>query len=155
MRKKEKQVKDQQIINEMLNSAEICHISVSDEKAPYTFAVNYAYEEGKLYIHSAHEGRKIDLLKKNNNVCFNVEGHTSLVSAPKACGWTAKYRSIIGYGEIQISDDEDLKIKGMDLIMKKYGAEGKQVYAKGALKAMCILVLNIDSLEAKQSGSWE
>lgn len=154
MRRKENKLEDQQIIDEMLNSAEICHVSVVDNDVPYTFVVNYAYEKNKIYIHSATAGRKIELLKKNNKVCFNIEGHYEVVEAKKACAWTAKYRSIIGYGKITIEDDEQIKIKGLDLIMEKYGAEGKQEYAKGAVKAMCMLVLTIDELTAKQSGNW-
>lgn len=155
MRRKEKLLTDLQIINEMLDSAEICHVSVVDGKVPYTFAVNYAIEDGKIYIHSAPAGRKIELIKKNSKVCFNIEGHYEVVEAKKACAWTAKYRSIIGYGKVEILNDEAAKIKGLDLIMKKYGAEGKQDYAKGAVKNMAMLVITIDELTAKQSGSWD
>ena len=156
MRRKEKQLLDQQIINEMLNSAEICHISILDEDAPYTIAVNYAYEDRKIYIHSAKKGRKIELLQKHPKVCFNVVGYHSVASAEKACDWTAKYRSIIGYGNVSVVlDDEEITRKGLDLIMKKYGAEGKQEYGKHAVMATAMLVLDIDKMDAKQSGDWE
>lgn len=115
--------------------------------------MNYAYENGKIYFHSAIAGRKIDLIKTNNQVCFNIEGNYEIVKAQKACGWSAKYRSIIGYGSIRIEESEEIKIKGLDLIMKKYGAEGKQEYAIGALKNTAMIVISIDELSAKQSGN--
>jgi hypothetical protein len=56
--------------------------------------------------------------------------------------------------DIYLADDRESKISGLDVIMKKYGAEGDLNYDDALLGRMVILKLHINTLNAKQSGLW-
>jgi len=80
-----------------LNKAKICRLALSDNNKPYVIPMNFGFREDYLYLHSAHEGKKkIDILRKNNNVCFEVDMETELMTLEKACGCGMKYLSVIG-----------------------------------------------------------
>ena len=77
MRKADREVKDRNDVFEIVKKGRICHLCINDDVYPYIVPLNYGYEvigdELYLYFHSAMEGRKIDLLKKNNHVSFEIE----------------------------------------------------------------------------------
>lgn len=48
------------------------HLGCSNENQPFVFPVTYVYKDGYLYSHT-HEGTKIEILRKNPQVCLQVE----------------------------------------------------------------------------------
>ena len=154
MRRKDKEIKDSSIVENILSSAQICRIGFAENNTPYIVPVNYGYEANRLFIHSAKSGKKIELIRKNPNVCFEIELDPEIITGKKACDWTTKYQSIIGYGKIEILEDKAQKIKGLDTIMKQHAYKGKTEYKESLLDKMVILVIHIEKLTAKQSGKW-
>ncbi len=154
MRKQNQEIKDKKIIEDILRSAHICRLAMADGDVPYLLPFNYGYENNHIYIHSAPDGKKIELLQKNNTVCFEIEHAAELVKGDKACAWTTRYRSVIGYGEVEIITDDTQKNKGLDIIMAQHGASGLTDYEKRQVERMVILKLKISSLTGKQSSNW-
>jgi hypothetical protein len=134
--------------------AAICRIGLIDGDLPYIVPLNYGFSGNVLYFHSAPAGKKIDLLKQNNRVCFEIEQSNELVRNEQACNWTSRYRCVIGYGTVEIITDRDEKINGLDIIMKHYGNQGNNTYNDANLERMVILKLTIDRISGKQSGDW-
>jgi nitroimidazol reductase NimA-like FMN-containing flavoprotein (pyridoxamine 5'-phosphate oxidase superfamily) len=107
MRRINHEITDKKVREEILSKSVICRIGIIDEGAPYIVPLNYGYFNHAIYIHSAAEGKKIDLLKINNKVCFEIEYATEIIKKDVSCEWSTKYRSLIGYGTGEIiSDDE-------------------------------------------------
>lgn len=154
MRKSNQEIKDQAILDQILRNAIICRVAMMDGDVPYIVPFNYGYKEGCIYIHSALEGKKLNLLRLNNRVCFEVEDGVELVKGKKACSWTTKYRSVIGYGNIEILSDKKSKQKGLEVIMAQHGAPDLITFEPGNLKRMVILKLSITSLSGKQSSNF-
>ena len=94
------------------------------------------------------------ILKENNRVCFEIEHAYEIIRKDEPCQWTTKYRSVIGYGNVEIMVDAESKKKGMDIIMQKYGYRGQTDYNEGLLNRMVILQLKIEKVTGKQSGDW-
>ena len=117
MRKANQEIKDPAILEEVLKGSEICRIAMIDDMEPYVLAFNYGYHNHALYIHCAKAGRKIDILRKNSRVCFEVTGKAELVKEKKACKWATTYRSVVGYGSVDILTDFEEKRKGLEIIM--------------------------------------
>lgn len=156
MRRKDKEITDPEIIREILENTEICRLGLVDNEEAYIVPVNYAYMEGAIFIHSAMNGRKMEILRKNNKVTFEVEGKATIVAGSKACDWTTRYRSVMGKGIITIETDPLMKKHGLDLIMKKYGWNNKEPeYDEALMSRVCMLHLRIQSTSGKQSGNWE
>lgn len=155
MRRLDKQITDPEILNKILNESHICRLGLVENGEAYIVPVNFAHADGIIYIHSALAGRKIDIIRSNNRVSFEMELDNSLVTSDIPCGWTEKYRSIMGKGSIIIDNDINSKKHGLDLIMRKYGAKMELNYDEKILARMMILKLTIESYTGKQSGEWE
>jgi len=154
MRRTDKEITDQAIVREILVDSQICRLGLVDDGDAYIVPVNYAFRDGYIYIHSASEGRKIELLRKNPKVTFEIEYSSETVKGEVPCKWGTKYRSVIGKGTIEICDDAESKKNGFELIMRKYGGEFTPPYDESALAKVVILKLKPESLTAKQSGAW-
>lgn len=154
MRKQNQEIKDKKLLEEIVKGAQICRVAMTDGNRPYLLPFNYGYREGCIYIHSAQEGRKIDLLQQNNLVCFEIEDTVRIVKAEQACGWTTLYRSVVGYGSIEIISDDEGKRQGLEIIMAQHGAPELIVFEPGDLERMVILKLTISSMTGKHSGNW-
>ena len=79
--------------------------------------MNYGYRNGFIYFHSAPAGKKIELIKANCRVCFEIEHHYSVVKGEVACDWTSRFRSLMGTGTIEILTGNDDKKEALDIIM--------------------------------------
>ncbi len=155
MRKSNQEIKDPGILEEILSGARICRVAMTNGEMPYILPFNYGYRDGSIYIHSAPEGKKIDLLKQNNRVCFEVEDSTEIVKGEQACEWATRYRSVVGYGTIEILSDDKSKQSGLEVIMAQHGAPELVEFNPKNIKRMVILKLCITSLTGKQSSNWE
>jgi nitroimidazol reductase NimA-like FMN-containing flavoprotein (pyridoxamine 5'-phosphate oxidase superfamily) len=155
MRRKDKEITDQKIIRDILATAEVCRLAMVDNGEPYIVPLNYGYRDNALYIHSAAAGRKIDILKRNNTVCFEIETPSMIVKHPEPCHWGTKSRSLIGYGRVEIITDHQQKKKGLDIIMAHYGKTDRNVYDETQLDAVVLLKLSIERVTCKQLGDWD
>ena len=154
MRKKNQEITDKRILEEILAGSEICRIAMLDHDKPYILPFNYGYKDRFIYIHSAPEGKKIELLRKNNSVCFEIEQTAGIIKHEKPCKWATRYRSVVGYGAIEIITDHEEKKKGLDIIMEQYGRHQDLEYAISQVNNIVILKLNITELTGKQSDNW-
>jgi len=150
MRRKNKKITNPKIIQDILKTADTVRIAMIDGDEPYIVPLNYGYQNNALYIHCAKEGRKINILKTDPRVCFEIEGKSELVTGPDACDWTLKYQSLIGYGTVEILENKNEKIAGLDILMSQFGSK-KNSYHSKHVDAIVILKLTIESISGKQS----
>ncbi len=156
MRRDLQEIKDKSIIDKILSTSEICRLGFIDSDRAYILPFNYGYQDGFIYIHCAREGKKIDLIKKNNLVCIEIEHIARIEKYDKACKWATTYRSVIGYGKVKIITDYEQKRAGLDVIMKHNGANSSHDlnYEKSKVDQILILKIEITELTGKQSGNW-
>ena len=154
MRKANQEIKDKPVLEEILTSAKICRLGMIDNGLPYVIPFNFGYRENCLYIHSAPEGKKIDILRKNPLVCFEVEQQADIIEDDVACKWSTLYRSVVGYGNVEIVTDFEEKKRGLEIIMTQHGAKGKMEFNKKEVEFIVFLKVSITSLTGKQSGNW-
>jgi [ribosomal protein S5]-alanine N-acetyltransferase len=154
MRKKNQEITDKKIVEEIISESQICRIAMTDNGRPYLLPFNYGYRDNCIYIHSAPEGKKIDLLKKNNYVCFETEQKAVIIKQDQACNWATVYRSVMGYGTIEIITDSKEKQKGLEIIMAHNGAPDNIYFEKKQVDNIVILKLTIEEISGKQSNNW-
>ena len=154
MRKSKQEITSRQVLDEVLSGAEICRIAMMDGDRPYILPFNYGHRDGCIYIHAAPEGKKIDLIRNNNLVCFEIEHQVSIFKEGNACKWTTRYRSVVGYGHVDIITDDSGKQQGLEVIMAQHGAPELNIFEPKNMKNMVILKLTITSLTGKQSSNW-
>jgi len=73
MRRKDREITDNSEIEKIIGKAICCRIGLVDNDEPYIVPVCFGYERNTIYFHSALEGRKVELIKKNNKVCFEID----------------------------------------------------------------------------------
>jgi len=116
VRRQDKEIKDESVIRSILDKAKFCRIGFSDDNKPYIVPMNFGFKTNRLYLHSAREGRKIEIIRKNNNVCFEIDIKTELIKSELACDWDIRYLSVIGYGKAHLVNDSEEKRKSLDII---------------------------------------
>ncbi len=154
MRKANQEITEKSIIEEILKQAYICRLAMIDNGLPYILPFNFGYHENCIYIHSAPAGKKIDILKVNPLVCFEVEQKAEIITDEIACKWSTLYRSVVGYGNVEIVTDFEEKIRGLEIIMRQHGASGKLLFEIKEVEFIIILKLSISTMTGKQSGNW-
>lgn len=150
MRRQEREIRDEAEIQEILEKGLVCRLGLYDGQYPYVVPLNYGYRNGCMYFHCAREGKKTDILKKNGRVCIEVDIDFRIVQGETPCRWTAKYRSVIGFGRARIIDDEREKKAGLDVIMAHYGGQGGE-YDEKSLQRTCVIEVVIESMTGKKS----
>ena len=113
MRRKDREIEDIIEIESIINGSPVCRIALSENGLSYIIPVCFGYSNKSLYFHSANTGKKIDLIKKNNNVCFEFDIYEGLITNGNPCDWDVRYRSVIGYGKAFFIDIAQEKINAL------------------------------------------
>jgi uncharacterized protein len=151
MRRFDKEVNEE--VEEIIRKADVCRIAIANGDIPYIVTMNYGYTDiqgRRLYFHCANNGRKLEMIRKNNYVCFEMDIDHKLFKGEKACSWGMKYRSVVGYGNITIITEKEIKKRGLNCIMTHYGGEGDHLYDEKVLDKTTILQLDIKEISGKK-----
>lgn len=151
MRRKDKEIKDKDVIESIIKRATVCRIGLCENNVPYVVPLVFGYKDNCLYFHSVPEGKKIDLIKHNNNVCFELDTDLQLVKSETACSWDMKYYSVIGFGKAFLIDDPEEKRKALNIIMEHYSNNSHE-YPVNEINKVTIIKVKIDSMTGKKSG---
>ena len=118
-------------IIEFLNQESTGRIASVDENGfPQIIPMNFVFLENSIYMHSHVKGEKIDNIKRNSKVGFeidkNLEFLPSYFSDPDDASLADTfYISVVIKGEASLIEDNDEKILALNGLMKKYQPEGK------------------------------
>lgn len=151
MRRKDREVKDRSKIIEIIKRCEVCRIAINDEPTPYILPLNFGMEELEdkivLYFHGANEGKKYELIKRNNRVSFEMDCSHRLVTNPETGNCTMEYESVIGDGYIEIVND-DKKEHALNILMKQYHQEDF-TYNRNYIASTTVMKLVVDNMTGK------
>ena len=150
MRRKEKEITDIKEIEFIIQQSQVCRLALADEGLPYIVPLCFGYKNKMLYFHSAKEGQKIDILRRNHQVCFEFDIDARVRSGKTACAWGMGYKSVIGYGTASLVEDPEEKQKALDIIMRQY-SEGEFEYSAKNLAEMLVIKVVISAMTGKKS----
>ena len=151
LRREDKEIIDSEKIEEVIKKATVCRLGLVDRDEAYIVPVNFGYERNAVYFHSALEGRKIELIKKNNKVCFEIDTDVEVNKAEETCDWGMKYRSVIGAGRAHILETDEEKLRGLKVIMRQC-AGGEYGFSEEKWDSVLVVEIKIESITGKQSG---
>ncbi len=153
MRRKDREITDKAKITEIFNKCSCCRIGFYDNGEIYIIPMNYGYSDAGenyvLYFHGASEGCKIDLIKNNPAVGFEIDDSGEITCGKTPCGYSAKYKSITGNGVISFVEDKDEKYFGLNCIMQHYTGSGSWSFDSSALSSVSVFKLTVNSLSCK------
>lgn len=154
MRRKEREIAETSEVLTILHREQVARVALCDDGQPYIVPLSFAVHEGDegvvLYFHCALEGRKMALLKIDGRVAFEVDGACRILPGEEACDWSLAFESVVGEGLLSVVQDPAERVLGMDLIMAKYGFEGKPVYDPAVFQRTAILALSVTRMTGKR-----
>jgi len=154
------EIKDEKIIEELLDSVEYGTLAICADNKPYSLPLNFVKVGDAFYFHGAKRGKKVEILKQNTQVSFSVVQAYSMIQSyfsskdKLACPATQFFKSVIVDGVILFVEERDEKVMALTAFMKKLQPEGgykslsEDVYAK-TLDATMVYKLEIQQLRAK------
>lgn len=151
MRKSDREIRDYNEILRLLDECQTIRLALHDEPYPYVVPLSYGWEErdGKLfvYFHCAKEGKKLDLIAKNGNVCFEADCLAGYKSTGH--GVTADYRSLIAFGKAERVYGEEL-VRGLELLLKHCRIEGYSARECAAMDITAVVRITVDGITGKR-----
>ena len=155
MRRREKEIQNREVLEELLRNAPVCRLGLApgldtpDTSYPYVVPVHFVHAEGRIYIHSARKGRKIEMLKSNPRVCVEIDEFIWLKSADKACDYGTRFRSLMAFGRARIVEEAEDKLRALQMLMEKYSGRSFD-FSQRSIEGVAIIEIRIEELTGKQ-----
>ena len=141
---------EKEIIQYVLKNAKVTRIAMSINDEPYIVPMNYGYDKNCLYLHTGDFGKKIDILNQNNKICFEMDINHELVKSDRACKWSMKFLSVIGFGNAIFLEDKYQKLEALKLLMNHYSNDINYEFDEEEINKVNIIKVMIDSITARE-----
>lgn len=110
-------------IDELLLKSEVGRLgTISKDGFPYILPMHFVSFENKIYMHGLPKGKKIDNIKFNENVCFEVDEMIGLLyeGVENPCDVNTEFNSIIIEGKASLVDEFEEKSIALSKIVEKF-----------------------------------
>lgn len=153
MRQANREVKDEKEIIYIIRSCDVCRLALNDDGYPYIIPLNFGLkvENGKILLifHSALEGKKMDLIQKDNRASFEMDCNHALQYFEDKGNCTMAYESVIGRGRIRILSEEE-KFDALQEIMNQYHSDEKAYFNPAAISRTSVYCLEVEEITGKR-----
>ena len=153
MRKANKEIKDLSVITRLLETCHVGRLGTNGKNGyPIVKPLNFVYQDGKIYFHTALAGEKIDDIKRDDRVCFEVDLPISYVKAKnQPCEAAYLYQSVIIRGRASFVEDRKEKLFALTCLMKKYQPEGGfGDIPEGKMARTGVVRIDIEEMKGKE-----
>jgi len=142
MRRKDREIKDREELEKILLLCKTCHVAMVDGSLPYVVPLSFGYRFVndnvlELFFHSAYEGRKIEILKKNNMVCFEMSNEGEPLFADAPCNSGYYFSSIIGNGRVAFIENAEEKCEALSFMFRHQSGKDAVFTAEQA-ETVCV-----------------
>ncbi len=147
-------IEEKEQIERIIESEQICSVGFSDKDGiPYVLPMNYGYEEGVIYLHSAPQGKAIRILEHNPNVCITFYTQPKLIwqHPDVACSYRMQSESVVCNGVVEFVEEFSEKERILNIIMRQY-IDKDFKYSEPAVNNVKIWKVALDSVTAKKFG---
>jgi nitroimidazol reductase NimA-like FMN-containing flavoprotein (pyridoxamine 5'-phosphate oxidase superfamily) len=154
VRKARKEIRNRTVIEDLLRRAEVGRLgTVGRDGYPMVKPLNFAYHEGAVYVHSAPEGEKIDDIRRDNRVCFEVDHPIAFVRGAVDDPCTAEYlfRSVIIKGRAAVVEDREERVAALAALMRKYQPGGGYGdFREEKLRVTSVIRITVEQMTGKE-----
>lgn len=156
MRRKDREITDFQEIIDIIKKCDTCRIALNDEDFPYIIPLNFGVdvqgEQVFFYFHAAMEGKKLDLIAKDNRAAFEMDCNHNFILYEERMSCTMGYESVMGHGVIEtVLDDE--KHEALKIIMRQYHAEDFK-FNTDMMKVTTVLKMTVLDMTGKRRNNF-
>jgi len=158
MRRKQCEITDAEKIEALLGRARVGRLAtIGGDGYPYITPLNFVWWNDSIYFHSAREGEKIDNIRKNNRVCFEIDIPLSYLGvgydqSRPTCHVHQFYHSLIIRGRAEFVDDIEEKTASLNALVGAHedGGSFTPVTEDTREVSLCtVIAVRVESLSAK------
>ena len=153
MRKANREVKDRNEIIEIMKRCDVCRLVFNNGDYPYIVPLNFGLDADEekviIYFHSALEGTKIDIMKREMKGTFEMDCNHELQYYEDRGYCTMAYESVIGRGKIRILS-EDEKMDALKKLMAQYHKDKEAYFNPAAIPRTLVYCLEVEEMTAKR-----
>ena len=151
MRRTDREITDAEKITQIIQTCHCCRLGFCDNGAVYIVPLNFGYAcEGgafSFFCHSAREGRKLDILRKNPTVAFEMDCRGALDEHDVACQCGYYFASVTGVGHVEFLDGEEKLVALTSLMRHMAGREDQ--FTEQQARTVEVFAVRADKLSAK------
>jgi nitroimidazol reductase NimA-like FMN-containing flavoprotein (pyridoxamine 5'-phosphate oxidase superfamily) len=146
-------ITDHEEMESLLREALVgCLATVGPDGSPYTTPLHFVYHQGKIYFHSALKGRKVDNIRANPRVCFEVHELIKIVQGQRACDFGTRYCSVLAFGRARSLPDGAEKVAVLTALAKKYaGGQAVEPPTPKRAKGTEVIEIIIEEMTGKRN----
>jgi nitroimidazol reductase NimA-like FMN-containing flavoprotein (pyridoxamine 5'-phosphate oxidase superfamily) len=153
MRRKDREIIEVSEILEVIKKCTVCRLAFFDEGYPYIVPLNFGFETdgGKLtlWFHCAGAGKKLELLRQNSHVAFELDCPGRIIEGAEACDYTMTFESVCGTGTLEIANETD-KLPALRLLMRQYSERTDFEFDTALVGAVTILKMTVNKVTGKR-----
>lgn len=154
MRRKDRELIDPAAIEDILKRALVLRLGLVDGGLPYVVPMHYGYtlDDGRLtfFLHSAKEGRKLDVIRANPNVFVELDTDVIPISGGEtACRYGSAFSSVMGAGRAVIVEDAAEKARALEILMRTQTGRFFPITEQMA-EGVAVIRVDIGEYSAKQ-----
>lgn len=153
MRRSDREIKNIEEIMAVMRQCDVCRLALNDDGYPYIVPLNFGFTEddGKieLFFHSANEGHKLDLIRKDARAAFEMDTEHRLQYFEDKGYCTFAYASVMGRGRITILPDEE-KLAALRTIMDHYHPGENAYFNPAAMPRTTVYKLTVEEITGKR-----
>lgn len=153
MRRKDREVTEFSRIVEIIEQCDVCRLGLCENNSAYIVPLSFGYESQDekitLYFHSAGKGRKLDMIRQNSNVTFEMDtAHVLYGDEATACSYGMRFQSVMGTGTARLVEDLDEKTHAFEQIMTHY-VDQQYPFNQHYLEIAAIIAVTVETISCK------
>ena len=153
MRKADREIKSRDEIIEIIKRCDVCRLVFNNGEYPYIVPLNFGLEVDNekiiLYFHSALEGTKVEIMKREMKATFEMDTKHELQYYEEKGYCTMSYESVIGRGKIKILSENE-NMNALKKLMAKYNKDKEAYFNPAAIPRTLVYSLEIEEMTAKR-----
>ena len=153
MRRKEKEIKEKAVLEEILRENHVGRLGTAVDGRPYVVPMNFVYTKDRILLHTHKNGKKVKDIQRNPHVCFEVDCG-EIIEGDDPCNYSWTYQSVIANGTAKLIEDPEDKLEALRLLTDKYAfGKGRRLNQEkiNKFKDLLVIEIKVDEMTGKKS----
>jgi len=147
---------DIELVNNILDDAEICNVAFNVEGNAQVQSINFGRSDNRIYLHGSLKNRMTNILIETGKVCLSITHLDSMKLSKSAFHHSVNYRSVVVFGKVRELTTSEEKLEGLKAIINHFIAnrwENCRKPNEKELKATRVIEITIEQASAKTADS--
>lgn len=147
-------ITDKLEMESIINQCDICFIGLTEKDgSPYVIPMNFGFIDGDIILHSAQEGKHINILEENNRICvtFCPDRKLAYQHPDVACSYSMTSKSVVCKGTVTFIEDLKEKERSLNAMMQKF-TDKVFKYSVPALTHVRVWRVTVNEMTSKAFG---